>query len=343
MMAEPSREQWLELHEAFREYCQAAPWEWFDDFDLITVEHPSVEHKGYCVVLGSGGIEYGLAVYRGDAGLVGYLGLMSGAIDSESEGMIDYTDSVSAILADRELLTKADRDTIRSLGLRYRGRGQWPLFQTAEPGYLPWRLEADEAVFLTIALRCMTDLTSLVKQGEVSLERVDGQDQFLTRTFDNGEWLNHWENVRLPVPPPIPDYADSERLRRLAETKSKSGSTWELSISYLHMPISEVRGERPYFPVFALLVEANSGFAFPEIASEPNPPDADRQELLVRILEALPAIPSEITVNGPRTAALVESVTSPLGIELSVDETPALWSVQETLLNTMDSDEFGLF
>ena len=342
-MGEPSREQWLELHEAFREYCQAAPWEWFDDLDLITVEHPSAEHKGYCVVLSSGGIEYGLAVYRGDVGLVGYMGLMSGAIDSESEDMIDYTDSVSAILADRDLLPKADRDTIRSLGLRYRGRGQWPLFQAAEPGYLPWRLEADEAVFLAIALRCMTDLTLLVKKGELRLERVDGQDQFLTRTFDNGEWLNHWEIIPLPVPPPVPDYPDLERLRRLAEAKPKSGSTWELSIFYLHMPVIERRGERPYFPVLALLVDADSGFAFPELSSESNPPDADRQEMLVKILEALPAMPSEIVVNAPRTAALVESVTAPLGIELSVDETPALWSVQEAFLNTTDSDEFGFF
>jgi hypothetical protein len=39
-MAEPTSEQWLDLHAAFREYCEAAPWQWFDDADLVAIKHP---------------------------------------------------------------------------------------------------------------------------------------------------------------------------------------------------------------------------------------------------------------------------------------------------------------
>ena len=145
-MAEPSSEQWLDLHEAFREYCRAAPWQFFDDTHLVTIENPSGEDKGYCVVLGSGGMECGLAMYLGDEGLAGYLALMSGALGLGSLESLDATNALSAMLADREELSKPDRDTIRSLGLRYRGRGRWPLFQTFRPGYLPWRLEDGDIV-----------------------------------------------------------------------------------------------------------------------------------------------------------------------------------------------------
>jgi len=335
-MAEPSSEQWLDLHEAFREYCQAAPWQFFDDTHLVTVEHPSGEEKGYCVVLGSGGMEYGLAMYRGDEGLAGYLMLMTGALELGSLESLDATNALSAMLADREELSKAERDTIRGLGLRYRGRGRWPLFQTFRPAYLPWGLEDGEAVFLTWALRCMTDLASLVEKGELTFDREDNPDMFLTRTFQNGEWHNRWEPILFPLPSPAPDYPDVERLQRLADSKPRTDSVWELGIFFLHAPAREERGGRPHFPVSAMLVETDSGFVIPELFMGPDPSDTDRQEMLVKLLETLPGLPSEIVVGTPRLAQLAESVTGPLGIALSVDETPALWSVREELLGSLE-------
>ena len=335
-MAEPSTEQWIELHEAFREYCQAAPWQFFDDTHLVTVEHPSGEDKGYCVVLGSGGMEYGLAMYRGDEGLAGYLALMSGAMELGSLESLDATNALSAMLADREELSKPERDTIRSLGLRYRGRGRWPLFQAFRPGYLPWRLEDSEAVFLTWALRCMTDLASLVEKGELTFDREDNPDMFLTRTLHNGQWHNRWEHILFPMPPPAPNYPDLERLRQLADSKPRTDLVWELGIFFLHAPVREERGGRPHFPISAMLVEADSGFVIPELFMGPDPSDTDRQELLVKLLETLPGLPSEIVVGTPRMAQLTESVTAPLGIALSLDETPALWSVREELLGSLE-------
>lgn len=83
-------------------------------------------------------MEYGLAVYKGDEGLAGYLELMMGTIDSDSPESLYSMNAVSAMLDDRENLSQADRDTIRDLGLRYRGRGKWPLFSSARPSYVPW-------------------------------------------------------------------------------------------------------------------------------------------------------------------------------------------------------------
>ena len=294
---------------------------------LVTIEHPSGDEKGYCVVLGNGGIEHGLVVYRGDEGLACYLGMVTGAIDDESEEMLDMTNALSALLADRDEVPKDDRDLIRSLGLRYRGRGRWPLFQAMKPGYLPSGLQADEAAFLAIALRSMTELASSVEKIEVTLgledERESKTDLFLTRSLVNGEWQNRWESLLFPVPPPSPDYPHLERLQRLADSKPRTGSVWELSIFFLHLPTGQDSEGRLYFPTFSLLVESGSGAVVPDVFMGPNPSDTDRQELLVRQLESLPELPSEIVVNAPRIGRIVESVTAPLGITLSVGETPA--------------------
>ncbi len=335
-MAEPSPEQWLALHETFREYCQAAPWQWFVDTDLVAVEHPSWEHKGYCVVMGSGGMEYGVAVYLGDEGLAGYLALMSGAIEVGSLESLYATNALSAMLADREELPKADRDTIRSLGLRYRGRGQWPLFQNFKPGYIPWRLEADEAEFLTVALRCVIDVAALMDGGEISFSAEDGSILIFTRRFQDGNWSNVQEPIVFPLPPPAPEYADAERLRQLAESKVGTESVWELGIFYLPAPAREERGGRPHFPTLALIAHTDSGAAMNEAFTGPGPTDADRQELLVKLLETLPVLPGEIVVSGPRLAQLVEPITAALGIKLSVDDTPVMWGVRDELLDFFD-------
>ena len=85
-----------------------------------------------------------------------------------------------------------------------------------------------------------------------------------------------------------------------------------------------------------MLVHSEFGYLVQSPFMRPDPSDTDRQELLVEALEALPALPSDIVVNAPRLTKLVESVTSPLGIALSVDETPALWAAKEELLDTLE-------
>ena len=337
-MTEPSNEQWLELHEAFREYCRLTPWEWFDDSDLVTVEMLNGEDKGYCIVLGGGEIELGLAVYRGDQGLAAFLAMMTGAVDPGSVDALNMTDAVSATLADREDLDKEDRDVIRGLGLRYRGRGRWPLFRSYEPGYFPWRLEADDAAFLTTALKAITSLALTAQQGGISLDDEDDSDLFLTISFRNGRWHGRWDFVSAPQPPPVADYPDLDRLERLARSARRSQTTWELGIYYLPTPLWVDKKTRPHLPVCAMLVESESGFVVTDLFTQSGSSDTHRQELLVKILESMPGLPADIVVNNPRLGMMVDSVTGPLGINLSIDETPALWAAKDELLEQITGE-----
>ena len=330
-MPEPGTEQWLELYEAFREYCQLYPWAYFDDSDLVAVELPGGQERGYCIVLGSGGIERGLAVYRGGEGLAGFLAISTGLVDPGSLDALNTTDAVSATLADREDLDKEDRDVIRSLGLRYRGRGRWPLFRSYVPGYFPWLLEADDAVLLAAALRGMTSLTEAVTRGKVSLDHESDTNLFHTLSFEGGKWQTRWDSIYAPVPTPAAAYQDIGRLERLAGEALRSQTTWELGMYYLPAPLFEDKKARPHLPVCAMLVESESGYLLTDLFTQPGASDNDRQELLVKILETMPGVPADIVVNTPRLAQMVESITGPLGINVSIDETPALWSAKEDM------------
>ena len=244
--------------------------------------------------------------------------------------------ALSAQLADREVLTTGDRDTIRSLGLRYRGRGRWPMFRSMKPGYAPWRLEADEAVFLSMALRVVMEVAARVKAGELTLYREDDPDLILVRALRDGEWQDRWEALT-PPPPVIPQfYPDTERLQRLAESKSRASNSFEFGFFYLYTPIREERGQRPFFPLMAAMGDPVSGMVFPHNLLGASPATVDRQESLVKLLESLPFLPAEIVVDQMRTAQLVASVTGPLGIQLAVGETPAIWSFQADMTEFFD-------
>ena len=149
---------------------------------------------------------------------------------------------MTALLADRELLHQEDRNVIRSLCLRYCGRGRWPLFLSAQFGFVPWRLNSVEADFLALSLQCIADLTRLVSQGGLSLDSTDGPGLFLVRKF-NGGWQDEWEPLLFPFPSSIANYPDYERLRQLLDTRQRISAARELSISHVHVPLQlQIRG-----------------------------------------------------------------------------------------------------
>ena len=332
-MAEPSTREWRDLHETFNEYCQAKPWHWLGDDDLVVVEHPSKEYKGYCAAMGRAGIEYGLAVYIGDEGLAGYLSLMTGEADPDSPDSIDSMRSLAALLADRATLDNRDRAIIRDLGLKYRGRGRWPLFRSTVPGYMPWLLDADEAVFLTMALRNIMDVAARMSRGELDLYAEDEPSLVLSLVFRDGEWRDQREILKPPPAPAAPPgYPDSERLERTARADANRTGTWELSKFYLHTAFQDNKEDRPYFPMVVLAVHRGSSFILGTSMLGESPSALEQQEVLVDALEAAPGLPSEIVVDSTSTAQLVESITEALDIDLSVGAAPGIDEAKASLM-----------
>ena len=333
-MKEPTGAQWRDLHVAFSEFCTVEPWEVLDDTDLIVVEHPSREYMGYCSVMGGSGLEYGLSVFMGDEGLAGFLDIISDE-DDPGPHTIDRMNVILGALDDRKNLEARERATIRGLGLRYHGSGRWPVFRRMKPGYVPWRLDEEETLFMTASLRNVVDVVSRFASGHLSLDRDDEPDSVLTRVFRGGAWRDRW--LRLEVPDlAAPFYHDPERLGRIAETKAREDSVWEVGISYMHATIQEDRDSRPYFPTVALITDGATSMALGSRALGASPSVADRHDVLVELLEQADHLPSGIVVDSEETALLIASVVLPLDIGLSVGPTPALNDMREWLMQEME-------
>ena len=176
---DPTPEQWLALHHAFRRYCEAKPWERLANEDVLAVNDPLGHFKGYCVALGDGGVAYGLGVYLGDRGLLNYLTTMTSEDEPVDVEVLERGVALTAVLGDREELENAERKAMRDLGLRYRGR--WPIFRSIIPGHWPWYVNADEARFLTIALDNVRDVAERIGQGMLDLYAGRAPSEVLTR------------------------------------------------------------------------------------------------------------------------------------------------------------------
>ena len=331
----PSREQWLALHHAFRSYCEARPWERLANEDVLVVNDPLGQFKGYCVALGEGGVAYGLGVYLGDRGLLNYLATMTSEDEPGGVEALERGVALSAVLGDREELGNEERKAMRDLGLRYRGRGRWPVFRSVIPGHWPWYLNGDEARFLTVALDNVRDVAERIGQGVLDLYADRDPSEVLTRSLRGVVWRDEWEALRPPALPVEEHWADTDRLRSIGRSTPVGTAVWEVTASYIPTGVQDERGTRPYLPTLVMVVEGDSGLILTVRMLGRVPSSSDRQEPVLELLEGVDRLPGAVVCDREDTAALLAPITRALDIGLYVGPTPALDHIKDDLLATI--------
>ena len=332
---DPSSEQWLALHHAFRRYCEAKPWERLANEDVLAVNDPLGHFKGYCVALGDGGVAYGLGVYLGDRGLLNYLTTMTSEDEPVDVEMLERGLALTAILGDREELENEERKAMRDLGLRYRGRGRWPIFRSIIPGHWPWYVNADEARFLTIALDNVRDVAERIRQGMLDLYAGRAPSEVLTRSLRDGVWRDEWELLRPPVLPVEDHRADTDRLQSISRSTPVGSAVWEVTGSYIPTGAQDGRSTRPYLPTLVMVVEGNSGLILTARMLGRVPSVSEKQEPVLELLEQAERLPGGLVCDRDDTADLLVPIASALGIGLYVGPTPALDLIKDDLLTTI--------
>jgi len=329
-MAEPTREQWQALYAVAAEFRQLAPWHWMTDEDLFGVEEPAMGEVGYCSVMGAGGQEFGLAVFVGAEGFAAYRKLALGEVDPESMDAAIVLRSLVVTFGARDELSQRDREVIRSLGLRFRGRDVWPWFRSERPGYVPWYLEPEEAHFLELALRQAIYVTQQVREGAVQLTSgADGQP-VLTRCFRRGIWLNEWRQ------PPVweerseePEEVDALRVQRLRKSKPQGRDSWQLDFFFLQAAVGD-RNERPYFPCM-LLVVTQQGLIVGAQLLKPWASATEKQEAVLALLEQGLHLPRQILVAQEDVKRVVGGVARGLGISIRIGDLVVLEAIKEEM------------
>ena len=334
----PTLNDWQKLYQAAMRIKEIAPWEWMDETDVFGVQDPETDEIGFVSIMGTLGEHLAVAVYLGAEALYRFWRLQEVA-ESEFEEVFLAISQLQASFEDRAELTQKDRDVIKELGLKFRGRQAWPMFRSFRPGYWPWYLEATEARTLTYALEQATDVALRFQVDPSLLEPPDGES-YLVRVPKEVQGHLVWEDKVVRVPPPvepesIPVVMDLEAIERVKQLP------WEertLEIDFSLFPIRiEARGARPYPPRMLLVVESGSGMI---LGTEFLGPEEGLAEMwgsvpvkVVYQIGRMGILPRRINVRSPKLFALLQLLAEDLGIEVEgVRRLPDLEQAQEWLM-----------
>ena len=330
-LSSPRQGDWAVLYQAATAFKQLSPWQWMEDDDLFAVENPSDGELGYCAVMGSGAQEFGLAVFVGSEGLEGYRRIIMGEAEPQSFEAWAMFRSLSATFVDRDELQKQDYEVIRSLGLRFRGRNAWPLLRSQRPGYVPWYLDRQEALFLTTGLQQACQVATEVRDKGLDLFRGADAGLILGRYCDDGRWMEEWRRPRAAEreagasEPP-----DERRLHRLRKAAGKLDGSWELDFFLLPTAVGS-GSQRPYYPGCILAIKRRVGLIVGTELMGPCPSSTEKQEAVVRVLQGAEQLPLEIRVARDEVRRIVEPVAQGLGISVRVVPLPMLEEARKGL------------
>lgn len=333
---QPSLDTWRELYSYAQQIKDMAPWRWMTEEALFVIVDPKTREKCYCMVMGEVGEHLSVALYLGDAGLHSLIDVQEGLLDPFE--LYFNQKCLSLSFEDRELVTQRDREIFKALGLKFRGRKQYPLFRFHEPGYEPWYLDGEQEAFLQLALpQIMAVIDAAQKQMDYFL-LDDDKVRCFTPIPDGDGWK--WEESAIePVAPAkhitVPKLNELE-VKRLQKQFPKS--SFALEFDYSFFPGKIMDGPKPYYPRIVMVV-AQEG---PIVSFEFVDQEADVYGIVLQQLrsaiEKMGHIPEAVLVKRQDLAYVLEHYAPAYGFEVHLLEyLPAMEEAMDGLQDTMGS------
>ena len=341
MSALASAEECRPLYALLNQVKELSPWEWMEEDDLFGVQDPETGEIGFVSIMGMAGEHFAVGIYLGAKGLYGLMRLKEMdpfLIDPEDLLTIPQ---VQASFEDRELLDKRDRDQLKSLGLKFRGRKAWPQFRSFHPGYAPWYIETDEARFLALVLEQVLAVAPRVRENPNILLPGHERD-FLVRVAEKSADGTVWHDKTMAInPPPPTELFVSITDDSLTSINQLPKRNFMLEADYFMMlsPVGSAK-ERPYFPYALFIVDANEGIpvVFQLIGPEPTHEEmwGTLGQRVLNGLQSLGSRPTEIRFRDDMLFRMLKPFEKRLGFRIKlVRDLPAFDLFASNLQNYM--------
>lgn len=318
----PTTEEWQQLYEAAINFKKAGCWEWMYDTDIFGVMNPVTGETAYCCIMGNAGEHYAIAAYLGSEGLDSYFQLLSGEVSPEDPDSMLVQKCLMCSFEDREFLAPEDLKIIKGLGLKFRGRNEWPLFRHHEPGLVPWFINSEQCRFLTHILRQALDVSFRCKKDKKILQHKN-PFIFLVRVpqVDSKEDLS-WKDAYLTAKPPKREYvsftfSNDIDVKRLLKHKTNRGNALEVDIFFMPTPVKDK--DRPYYPKVCLFLDHVNGMIVSyEMLRDIKSEGWKCVEQLATLIRKNDMMPSKLLVSREEVYHLFSEVCKQLGINLEM-------------------------
>ena len=372
-LAKPTPAQEQALLDAAARLWTRKPWKTLVEDEIFVVVAPADGQLLFVSVLGRGGEQAGVVVYRGADAYFGLLDFTARAaqlpaLPEISDEMPDAAELMEQLMGQlsqlhfdpmellqlsqlqlmfepRQELSELDQAWLKQHKYQASGRG-YPTFRSIVPGFLPWWIDAEEAAILIVALE---QLERLLEREEFSPALFQARETGgnkparelfarVPKTEANGEIT--WSDARLKVSAGellrieiAPDQATMERIAALAI----GADIVEMELVSMPTPIGG-QDDRPCFPSLLLTGENQMVSGMETIPCGPGP---HRLPLLLdailRLLDARKTRPKTIQFASP-DLTILSFVGETLGIGIeAVEELPTLDPALESLMEHMEN------
>jgi hypothetical protein len=335
----PGLQEWRRLYESAVRIKEISPWEWMTETDVFGVRSPETGELGFVSVMGLLGEHFAVSLYLGSEGIHGFLDLQEMGPFADPGDLIQIP-QIQASFENREELDKQDREVIKDLNMKFRGRNAWPMFRSYRPSLFPWFLEAGEVRFLSCALEQLADVAPRFRDDSSLLEPSGGESYLLRAARQEGE-RRLWEDASTGVPPldapPIEVEMEASKIEALGRLPRKAVRL-EVDFFMFPAPVQEEE-DRPYFPHMLLVVDAGSGMV---LGSDLDVPHPSLEAMWGRVPEnladqlfGLELAPEKISVDSELLFDLLEPLASEVAFDLELSPSlPGLEQARENLLRT---------
>lgn len=339
----PTLDAWRRLYAVTAEIKRLEPWLKMTEEDIFGVQDPETGELSFVSVMGMLGEHHAVSVYLGAEAVYDVLDFADSDIEPGDLAGVERILSIRQLQAafeDREALEKEDREIIKQLGLKFRGRGNWPTFRSFKAGFFPWFLTASEVQQLTLALEQLIDMFPRFVADD-SLLICEEDDQFLVRVprraGDSMTWSDEIRHIPPPDIKPIPVKVDMPLLEATQKLPRRN-LVVEMDFFMMLTPITD--REPPYYPYMLLLIDAQSGMilGFDMLYIETTLEDmwASVPLAAIKRFGDQGMLPTEIQVSSEQLLEVLKPIAKTLKVKVTLtDYLPALEDAKYAL------NEFG--
>lgn len=310
MRTEGDLSEWKKLYEVATRIKQLKPWQYLWDMDIVGIlVGEEQENTVFYSVLGKGGSSEGITIYEGYEAFNTFMMLtMNEKMNLSVEYAMFSQECLSLYWGNREELSVKQRNTIKELGYKYRGKNNWLYFMSYEPGYYPYNLDRDEVLRMTEYLENFEFAFTYYLQQGMQINFDKGNMFSFVFSEDKKSW-NFGEKEL-----PFTGYAfgrltlSDQNLIANLKAAPKGNAILELDVVPLGASVTDKKYNKPVNPMVSVVVDASHGIV---ISCEMNEPDEDAIIMLANgLLDFIYhyGVPKEVRVSNVIVEAGLEEI-----------------------------------
>lgn len=313
-------EVWRQLYTYVDEWVQLKPWEvlWSNDFVALEIN----EKTYYCTIMGKLGDCIGVSIYEGEEG---YADLCSIAHEYPDQAIAQYMmfeqNCLTFYMGDREEVPKGQKEIIKKLGLKYRGKGHWPYFLSFVPRFYPYEINDQQASVIVQVFKHLIPLMKAYMNHEVAVDFDNGEILF---AHDHHGWK--YEAIQRPEEQEkfyVVDLEDQQYLNYLKELP-QTQNQYIIDLAYLSGGLVDEAYDRPVSSLVLLALDVDSQQIIK--VSMPRPEDDEIIECISMFCELMQDYgkPKDIFIRNPRVFSSIISICEECQVEVHVTSLPMM-------------------